>query len=408
MSSVFNLKHKKLFLSKTETLLCYGGAGAGKSYSVADKICIRVAIDNVQDRKPLKVVVIRKSMTSMEKTCIPLIEDRMKLHNIPYSLNRGRYIAKAGIGAEILYISVMNGIELEKVKSLTDVHMVWIEEANELIQDCYDQGMLRMRGGDDSRWRQMILTFNPISVTNWIYQKFFENVVDNVEKIRYTVDDNDYINKSYVNRLDRYETEHPLYYKVYRLGEWGTLEEAIYGRKLSYINDYEKVAAEETLYGLDFGYSNPTALVEIKKKDNVYYLKQLLYKTKMTNDDLIEELKKLQITGIIYADSAEPARIEAIARAGFNIIPAEKSVQAGIMFCQDQQMCIDNNSDVLKKQMQGYCKKKDRNGKTLEEPVKVDDHFPDAVRYGIYTPFVLYGNGESEAVATIIEENEAW
>ena len=44
------------------------------------------------------------------------------------------------------------------------------------------------------------------------------------------------------------------------------------------------------------------------------------------------------------------------------------------------------------KEMRTYCWKKDRNDLPLPEPVKIDDHAMDAIRYGIVT-HCLHGIG---------------
>jgi len=122
-------------------------------------------------------------------------------------------------------------------------------------------------------------------------------------------------------------------------------------------------------------------------KDWEIYLRELLYQTHLTNEDLIEKLKELipDKNRYTYADSAEPARIEEIARAGFNIHPADKSVKDGIDFVKRQKLHILKRSVNLIKEIGGYKYKEDKDGNVLEEPVKFRDHLMDAMRMAIYT-----------------------
>ena len=146
---------------------------------------------------------------------------------------------------------------------------------------------------------------------------------------------------------------------------------------------------EELIYGLDFGYCNPSALIEIGIKDDIIYERELLYQTHLTNADLIEKLKKLipDKSNPIYADSAEPARIEEIHRAGYKIYPADKSVKDGIDFVKRRKIHILRSSTNLIDEKRIYKYREDKNGYALEEPIKFRDHLMDAERYGLYTHF---------------------
>ena len=146
---------------------------------------------------------------------------------------------------------------------------------------------------------------------------------------------------------------------------------------------------EETIYGLDFGYNNPSALLEINYKDNHRYLKELLYGTKLTNTDLIEQLKMLipveKRMNPIYADCAEPARIQEISESGFNVIPADKSVKDGIDFCRSKKYHTLPENINLNKERSMYKNKQDKDGKCIDEPVAFMNHLMDCKRYADYT-----------------------
>lgn len=139
----------------------------------------------------------------------------------------------------------------------------------------------------------------------------------------------------------------------------------------------------ETAYGLDFGFNNPTALVKCVRTDTGLYVEQLLYQSHLTNNDLIQALKSLVSTrNIIYCDSAEPDRIAELSRAGFNVKPAKKEVKVGIDKCKSVR--IYAHGTELVKEIRNYKWKVDTNDKPIDEPVKVNDHLMDAMRYGAY------------------------
>jgi len=371
------LKHREFFQCDDRIVLFYGSAGSGKSFSICDKILIRTGTE-----EKLKIIVARKTLPSLRRTCIPLIEDRAKALGIPYRLNKSDFIADVNIDSQIYYLSMNHKEDYEKVKSITDVDMIWIEEATELSEQAFDILNLRLRGGQGN-YRQLILSFNPIGTTSWIYDKFFIRN-EQCTKIQALIKDNPYADKEYVQILENLKNTNMNLYNVYCLGEWGSLKGQIYQYEIA---EKPPTYFDEIIYGLDFGFNNPTALIKIYAVEDKVYLEQMIYKSGLTNNDLIKELGLLGIdkNAPIYADSAEPNRIEEIFRAGYNVRPSDKDVSAGISFCQSRKIFITEDSSDLIKEMQSYIWAEDKNGKALDVPVKFADHLNDAYRYACYT-----------------------
>jgi len=138
---------------------------------------------------------------------------------------------------------------------------------------------------------------------------------------------------------------------------------------------------------LDFGYNHPTVLVKVTESDGVYYAEQLLYESHLTNQQLIEKLKALipNKTADIWADYSRPEQIREIYLAGFNIKDANKDVKKGIDSVKSKELFIHESSIEGIKEMRSYSWKKDRNDKMLEEPIKANDDFVDALRYAIHS-----------------------
>jgi phage terminase large subunit len=123
----------------------------------------------------------------------------------------------------------------------------------------------------------------------------------------------------------------------------------------------------------------------------------------MTNGDLIERIQGIIFnkSSCIYADSAEPDRIEEIKRAGFNILPADKSVKDGIDLMKRLQLKISKSSSNIIKEIRAYSWKKDKDKNVLDEPVKFKDHAMDAIRYAVFThPTLRYGPLDNDSFGT--------
>jgi phage terminase large subunit len=156
--------------------------------------------------------------------------------------------------------------------------------------------------------------------------------------------------------------------------------------------DLPEIKFDEFFFGGDFGYSvNPSALIKIYRKADEFWLEEVLYEAGLTNQDIALRLKSnpaFSLREPSYWDSAEQKSIEELYRLGINAIPAQKgpdSVRAGIDFLKSKKIHIVSGSENIIKEVGRYCWRKDKQGNTLPEPVKFDDHAMDAVRYGIFT-----------------------
>ena len=83
----------------------------------------------------------------------------------------------------------------------------------------------------------------------------------------------------------------------------------------------------------------------------------------------------------MFCDTAEPARIEEMKRAGLNVREANKNVIEGINVVKKYRQVIHPRCIEYIKEIAGYKRKEDRNGNVLEDPVKFADHTQDALRY---------------------------
>ncbi len=383
LNPLLNYRHRAVFQSTARELLVYGGAGAGKSYSIADKFLLAP----IFQQRPLKILHVRRTLQSIKKTTLDIIQGEAAKFSLPFDFNRSDNIAHVG-DTRWVFIGMNNKEDFLKVKSMTDVDLIWVNELNELREDDYRQLLLRLRGGQ-GKYHQIISDFNPLGTASWVFKRFFESretaLSVDLEKRRYTVLDNPWAEPEYVATLRALATDSLNHYKVYFLGEWGDIEGAVYTNWDAETPLPAKIDA--IIYGLDFGFNNPTVLVRIYLCDGAFWIEELLYATHLTNADVIAKMLKMGIDrrDPIYCDTAEPNRIEEIKRAGFNAHPSDKDVDHGIDFVKAQRLHMLDGSENVIKEFRSYAYGKDKDGNWLDQPIKFADHSPDAVRYAIYT-----------------------
>lgn len=145
----------------------------------------------------------------------------------------------------------------------------------------------------------------------------------------------------------------------------------------------------ETMCGIDWGWTNPACVLVIDKdSDSNYWVRAEWYKTQQTTDQIIEIAKSYK-PHKVYADPAEPDRVEELKKAGLNAREVSKDIPNGLnavreLFKQNRIM-IHKDCKNLLWELETYHypeKKPDRNED--ERPVKENDHAVDSLRYCLY------------------------
>jgi len=383
-------------------LTVYGGAGSGKSHAVAQHIC-KLFLQH----SGLRILVTRKTLPSLRITSFALIRDMLSQWGLPVPgmLNKTELTFSFN-GSELLFKSLDDP---EKIKSF-DANLIWVEEATELAREDFLQLDLRLRRPGPIP-NQMILTFNPIDAFHWAITDLVQGNRDDVAVHHSTYQDNPFLPEAYVRTLQSLEQKDCNFYRIYTLGEPGILQNVIYSNYSveaseqwpEAVRDYQAHA-----YGLDFGYNDPTAIVAIWWHDGEVYERELLYRSGLTNKDLIGWMRSAGILqGVpIAADSSRPDQIEELCREGWNVIPSDKrTIKEGIDYVKAQRVHIDADSVNLIKEKRAYKYRETKDGRVLDEPVDFLNHLMDAERYGIYTTRPRSSSGgiprEEEAFAGV-------
>lgn len=205
-------------------LILYGGAGSGKSVFAVQRFLYRLLT------LPLCNILVVRAVAATNR-------------DSTYALFR-QVISKWGLSELFsckdsdLRISCANGNSVifkglddtEKLKSITfpkgELTDIWIEEASEILEEDFNQLDVRLRG--KGAHKQMVLTFNPVSVLHWLKLRFFDRKDPRALVLKSTYKDNQFLDEDYKRTLEGYKDTDPYYYSVYCLGEWGVLGQTIF------------------------------------------------------------------------------------------------------------------------------------------------------------------------------------
>lgn len=394
--------NKKFFetFTRPERIKCYyGGSGSGKSLSIAQYFIQQLCNGDGKRR-----AIIRKTFPRMMATTYLVLKDILDDWKIPYEENKTHHVFKLGKN-ELYYLSLDDS---EKIKG-AEYMDVWLEEATEFTPDDYKQ--LRIRLNRTSNDAVIYMSFNPIDENHWVIKDVVDRApVDKRILVNHSTykDNLRFLSDAFIEELESYVNEDENFYRVYTLGLPGVLKGQIYNNWKFEDSDQWPLGVKSGthLYGVDFGFNAPTALVEIWIYDEEYYIKELVFDRGMTNNDLLARMEELNIDKMadLYCDNAEPDRIEEIRKNGYNAKPAKKDVKAGIDYVKGRTIHIDAvNSPNIYTEYNNYKWKENKDGVTLDEPVKAFDHTLDAIRYAIfswkqYTPVKLVRFGAGAAI----------
>ena len=153
-------------------------------------------------------------------------------------------------------------------------------------------------------------------------------------------------------------------------------------------------------FGMDFGSSNPTAIVEVKYDgDGAFYVYPRFYKPLTLTDDSISTTLKNDVdsmklnSDLVICDSAKEAYINIMRRIGYmadGAIKGNGSIDSGITTVQGFTIYYVDDVDFAK-EYNNYSWEVDRYEKSTDRPIKKDDHYMDSLRY-IITYLVQYLN----------------
>ena len=391
MNLYVNDSYIPFLLDETRTQIFYGGSSSGKSYFLGQR-CVMDVINGHNYLITRNVArTIRSSVfNQVVKTIIAMgLSSKFTITQDSMTITckkNNRQILFAGLD------------DVEKLKSVTPIEGVitdiWIEEATETAYEAYKQLTKRLRGKTEGNIKKrMILSFNPVLQTHWIYREFFGNWDDSKTLYRdkkllilkTTYKDNKFLTRDDIEALES-ETD-SYFYNVYTLGNWGVLGNLVFKNwrtedLSSLIPSFDKI-----YNGLDFGFSaDPNALVRchVEQARKKIYIFDELYKCEMQDDELAEELKTRIGTQYVACDCAEPKSIADLNRRGVRAIPVRKgpdSINYGIRFLKGYEIIIDIRCQNFKNEIQAYHWAEDKYGNALNKPVDKDNHLMDALRY---------------------------
>jgi phage terminase large subunit len=385
-----NSKYVPLFQNDSRYFVITGGRGSGKSFALNSfLLLLTYEVGHV-------ILFTRYTLVSAHISIIPEFVEKIEMAGLESDF----YITKDEIintrtNSKILFkgIKTSSGTQTANLKSLSGVTTFVLDEAEELVdEDVFDKIDFSIR--NSYKQNRVILILNPTTKEHFIYNRFFEEKgvqegsslsKDDTTYIHTTYKDNiEYLSESFLNQIESLERNNKRKYEHTILGGWLDKAEGVVFTNWSFgaFNPDNL----QTSFGQDFGFSiDPTTLVEvaIDKTKRKIYIKEHLYKPKLTTTEIAQINKRVCAKSLIVADSAEPRLIAELQSQGCNIIATEKgagSITAGLALMQDYELIIESNSQNIGKELNNYIYSDKKSGLVVDN----FNHAIDAIRYNVF------------------------
>jgi len=299
--------------------LFFGGIGCGKSF-IAWMAMFKHCVNN-----PGSLNVIVTPSYSNIKNVIYVIMDQI----IPPQFIRSTNLSDKEVtftnGSRIIFKSAADERAIGKLRGLT-ISAFWIDEATLLPDLIWPILVGRMR--QPGMEYMGLVTSNPHK--NWVYKRFIENGLNDDYFLLKDIptETNTHLPQEYIDTLN---AEYSGAWAKQELGgQFVDFEGLVY----NFVTDeLTQDKFTETLYGLDWGWTDPCAIVVIKKYEGRFYVTSEHYETGMNNQSIASELKAMyQIhgKGPVFCDPSAPATISYLGDRGIDARAAVNKREDGI------------------------------------------------------------------------------
>ena len=374
--------YRQNFVSNADIIVNQGGTSSGKTYAILQVLFAKAISETCI------ITIVGQDIPNLK---VGALRDAIDIHNGDEAIkqqvtfyNRSDRVFSFLNGSIMEFNSYDNDQDAKSGKR----DYLFVNEANGIPYNIFEQLSLRTR-------KQVYIDYNP-DTSFWVHDKVIP--IPSTELIISDHRHNPFLSDKIREKIEALKSKDLDLWKVYARGITGRIEGLIF-KKWYVLNDSfedKKLIG----YGIDFGFSNdPSTLIEVRMQDGELYVKELIYETGLTNQDISSRMDALNVSrgALIVADSAEPKSIEELRRLRWTIDGVKKgkdSVMFGINLLKGYAINVHSSSKNLIKELEQYKWKVNKNGDSLNVPIDDYNHAIDALRYLIMHKFSKKGYGQ--------------
>jgi phage terminase large subunit len=304
------------------------------------------------------------------------------------------YIVNKLTGVEILFKGIRD-YRTSGIKSVENIGILWLEEGSFISKYAWDivDNTLREQGCE------LWITMNPENESDFLYQEFIVNGQKKygedlfIKQLNWY--NNPHLSNDAIAKIVRMrENDFNTYMHVYGGECLINTEKHVFRNEFFVIQEFEEPQGIFPYYGIDFGFSDPTAGIRCYILNENLYITHEYKKTNVTldilGDELEKSLKDYSKNGkyIATADNARPDLIDMLSKYGYPVKPAIKgrgSIEAGIEYIKTFKKCyVHPRCQEFLKEVYNLKYKTDRNSGQIKDEIEdKNNHLVDSLRYSL-------------------------
>jgi len=362
------------------------------------------------------VVVARTRDTAARNVFAPL-QDESLFGIVAQQVSYTAGAPSGTILGRTVYVIGASDAKSEKVLRGLTVAGAYVDEITVIPEEFFTQLLGRM----SVKGAQLFGTTNPDNPAHWLKRRFLDRLeqLPDWRRFHFTLKDNPSLTPEYIESISREFTG--LWYRRFILGEWVAAEGAIYSMwdESRHVIPWAALPPMRRLLavGVDYGTTNPTAAVLLGLADTFdqYGARtgSVLYavdewghnpaqtSTRLTDQELSAGLRGwltsahlptpsvLEPEWVFLDPAAASFKVQLQADSIPNIRDADNSVSYGIStvasLLSAGKLIITDRCPNLLREIPGYSWDPKATDKGEDKPVKVADHWADALRYAVTT-----------------------
>ena len=376
------IDYQVAFLRSAQKIVALiGGTGCGKTFLLPIALLYKALEYYQREGKPMEIIVLAPTHKMLLRNPLKYIESTFVEYGIDYQLN------KSEMTIRFTYATVYL-ISAESYDSMQGIHaqLIIMDEAGLMGKPVLDTALQRLafHGG------QLLILSTPYGSNHWLKTEVYDtwlNKVPNVFVVNPRSYDNPFYPESEIERARKMLPEWK--FRMFFEAEF-TRPAGLIFEEVHYIAPFKLPAGVIYFRGLDFGFNNPNAIVQLALDPNnnevIYLIGE--WKRSQTNIDDLDIVLK-QGKGPIYADPAGKDALETLRRRGHPIHEAKKNVLAGISMLdalfRRKKLLVFDNLPLIRDELSSYIWQVDRHERLTDKPTKENDHLIDALRYATFT-----------------------
>lgn len=385
-------KQKDFIMNSTAKInLAHGSVRSGKTFSTLLR-WIELVAKSPDD----KLVMIGKSLDSIMDNAVKPLRDELLRGYCTW--HAGRRVLTIG-GKDIRVIGANDQGSVGRIQGNT-ISGAYVDEMTILPSNFLDMLYTRL----SLPHSKLIGTMNPDSPFHPLKKMIDEADGKFVYALHFNLNDNPSLEDDYKQLLEKLYSG--LWYRRYILGDWCMAEGAIYDffdRKFHVVHR-APCAAQYYLLGVDYGTSNPFAMVLLGvnvtnpgaklwvEKEYYWNPKEMgMQKTDTQFADALVDFISGYYVKLIYLDpSAQSMEVE-LKNRRLPVRQADNDVLNGIRttsnFISQGDLVILDSCINLIREMEGYVWDAKAVLRGEDKPLKANDHAVDSLRYLIFSHF---------------------